>query len=103
MLFAEGSATLAQSFMPRSKATLYSKWFVRYYLQGLSVSRGKMPLTSPHGGPKLQSQTGFDGCEAVGSDSPIKRKSWSARVRTMLIRENEHFLLGAALASQAAE
>jgi hypothetical protein len=32
-----------------------------------------MPLTSLEARPKLQSQTGFDGCEAVGSDSPIKR------------------------------
>jgi hypothetical protein len=84
-------------------APLVFKWFVRYYLQGLSVSGGKMPLTSPHSGPKLQSQTGFDGCEAVGSDSPIKRKSWSARVRTMLIRENEHFLLPGASAGQGVE
>src|SRR5215469_10332157 len=59
---------------------------------------GKMPLTSPPAGPTLQSQTGFDGCDAVGSDSPIKRNPWFARGlvtgRKMLIRGNEHFLLG---------
>jgi hypothetical protein len=32
-----------------------------------------MALTSPGHGPKLQSLTGFDGCDAVDSDSPIKR------------------------------
>jgi hypothetical protein len=56
-----------------------------------------MPLTSPPGGPKLQSQTGFDGCETVESDSPIKRNSWCAKSlvtgRQMLIHPNEHFLL----------
>jgi hypothetical protein len=56
-----------------------------------------MPLTSPPAGPKLQSQTGFDGCDAVDSDSPIKRNPWCAKGlvtgRKMLIRENGHFLL----------
>jgi len=55
-----------------------------------------MPLTSPPGGPTLQSQTGFGGCEAVEADSPIKRKLRVAgglvTGREMLIRENEHFL-----------
>jgi hypothetical protein len=56
-----------------------------------------MPLTSPPAGPTLQSQTGFDGCDAVESDSPIKRNPWFAKGlvtgRKMLIRENEHFPL----------
>jgi len=67
-------------------------------LTGRPLDRGKMPLTSPLRGPTLQSQTGFDGCEAVESDSPIKRNLWSARGlttgRIMLIPQNEHFLLG---------
>ncbi len=58
--------------------------------------RGKMPLTSPPAGPTLQSQTGFDGCETVESDSPIKRNPWCAEGlvtgRQMLIPRNEHFL-----------
>jgi hypothetical protein len=57
----------------------------------------KMPLTSPPASPKLQSQTGFLGCETVESDSPIKRNPWFAGglvdKRTMLIHPNEHFLL----------
>jgi hypothetical protein len=57
----------------------------------------KMPLTSPSASPKLQSQTGFAGCDTVESDSPIKRNPWSARGlitgRTMLIHPDEHFLL----------
>ncbi len=56
-----------------------------------------MPLTSPPAGPTLQSQTGFGGCDAVDSDSPIKRNPWCAKGlvtgRKMLIRENGHFLL----------
>ncbi len=56
-----------------------------------------MPLTSPPAGPKLQSQTGFDGCETVESDSPIKRNPWCAKGlvtgRQMLILANEHLLL----------
>lgn len=55
-----------------------------------------MPLTSPPAGPKLQSQTGFDGCETVEADSPIKRKLRVTGVlvtkRKMLIQPNEHFL-----------
>jgi hypothetical protein len=58
-----------------------------------------MPLTSPLASPKLQSQTGFVGCETVESDSPIKRILWSARglvtERTMLIRMDGHFLFSA--------
>ena len=58
---------------------------------------GKMPLTSPPAGPTLQSQTGFVGCDAVESGSPIKRNPWTSRGlvagKKMLIRENEHFLL----------
>jgi hypothetical protein len=58
----------------------------------------KMPLTSPLASPKLQSLTGFGGCDTVGSDSPIKRILWCARGlvtgRTMLIlQKDEHFLL----------
>ena len=64
---------------------------------GVFSDAGKMPLTSPQAGPKLQSQTGFGGCEAVGSDSPIKRKLWCSRDlvtgEKMLIRRNGHFLL----------
>jgi hypothetical protein len=49
----------------------------------------KMPLTSPPASPKLQSLTGFDGCDTVEADSPIKRILWSARglvvERTVLI------------------
>jgi hypothetical protein len=58
---------------------------------------GKMPLTSFPARPTLQSQTGFGGCDAVESDSPIKRNPWCAgglvTGRTMLIRKGEHFLL----------
>jgi hypothetical protein len=65
----------------------------------------KMPLTSPPASPKLQSQTGFLGCETVESDSPIKRNPWVAKglvdKRTMLIHQNEHFLLFAALTISA--
>jgi hypothetical protein len=58
----------------------------------------KMPLTSPLASPKLQSLTGFGGCDTVEADSPIKRILWCARGlvtgRTMLIlKKNEHFLL----------
>jgi hypothetical protein len=63
---------------------------------GGTLSAGKMPLTSPLGGPTLQSQTGFGGCDTVESDSPIKRNLWCAggleTGRIMLIRQNEHFL-----------
>jgi hypothetical protein len=59
----------------------------------------KMPLTSPLASPKLQSLTGFGGCDTVEADSPIKRILWCARGlvtgRTMLIpKKNEHFLFG---------
>jgi hypothetical protein len=52
---------------------------------------GKSALTSPLARPTLQSQTGFVGCEAVESDSPIKRKpacagSWKQEGK-MLIRQ----------------
>jgi hypothetical protein len=71
---------------------------------GCFLKAGKMPLTSPPARPKLQSQTGFGGCDTVESDSPIKRNPWSARGltagRTMLIRKNEHFLLLRSVAAQ---
>ena len=58
----------------------------------------KMPLTSTLASPKLQSLTGFGGCDTVEADSPIKRILWCARglvtERTMLIPQRcEHFLL----------
>jgi hypothetical protein len=58
----------------------------------------KMPLTSTPASPKLQSLTGFSGCDTVEADSPIKRILWCARglvtERSMPIPRNGHFLCG---------
>jgi hypothetical protein len=61
---------------------------------GPSPKREKWSLTSPPLGPTLQSQTGFDGCDTVGSDSPIKRNLLHVgglETGEMPIRENGHF------------
>jgi hypothetical protein len=55
-------------------------------------------LTSPFRGPTLQSQTGFGGCDAVGSDSPIKRNPACAGLletgrKVLIPPKDEHFLL----------
>jgi hypothetical protein len=55
-------------------------------------------LTSLIAGPTLQSQTGFGGCDAVGSDSPIKRNPACAGLletgrKVLIPPKDEHFLL----------
>jgi hypothetical protein len=73
-----------------------NKRFVTNHLSGGKVFPENSRLTSPPAGPTLQSQTGFGGCDAVGSDSPIKRNPACAGVleagKRVLIRKNEHFL-----------